>query len=215
MEPSQPNQPMRQRTPEWHAARRGHLTASRFSDLMTGGKTAESYLLKQCYELVTGKTYEGYVSYAMRRGSALESEAFRFLLEGLPGSQIQEPVGEMAFVKHPSLALVGCSPDGFVGEKALVQIKCPENPAKHLWSINNGKMPEEHKAQVQGELWVTGRSQSLFISYDPRFKDSPVNPMIIVVVERDEAYLKRLETVVTHYHGRLISLYSNVCNHPF
>jgi hypothetical protein len=82
-------------------------------------------------------------------------------------------ITETGFVAHPKLP-IGASPDGLVtdetdpdGAFGLIEIKCPWSSQVHLETWLNG-MPEDHQAQIQGQMWLTGRLWAEFISYDPR-----------------------------------------------
>jgi hypothetical protein len=49
-------------------------------------------------------------------------------------------------------------------------------------------------AQVQGQMWITGRKWCDFVSFDPRL---PENANIFITrVQRDEAYIRELEALV-------------------
>ena len=58
-------------------------------------------------------------------------------------------------------------------------------------------MPEEHAAQVQGCMWLTGRKYWDFVSYDPRMPE----PLRLYVqrIERDDAYIAELESEVVKF----------------
>ncbi len=51
-------------------------------------------------------------------------------------------------------------------------------------------MPDEHKAQVQGLMWITGRKWWDFTSYDPRLP-APFD-LYIQRIPRDEAFIAML-----------------------
>ena len=57
------------------------------------------------------------------------------------------------FVVHPRLEFVGATCDGFVGADGAVELKCPEDPSRHLWCWSNGRYWPKDRAQVQAELW--------------------------------------------------------------
>lgn len=84
----------------------------------------------------------------------------------------------------------GCSPDGMVLPRGVLEIKCPWNPRNHLTVVINRTLPQQYRAQVQGQLWVCERDWCDFVSFDPRQKEK--QRMVIVRVFRDEAYIARL-----------------------
>jgi hypothetical protein len=102
-------------------------------------------------------------------------------------------VQETGFVKHPSIAWCGASPDGLIGDDGMLELKCPESTT-HLEWMEAGKVPPEHLPQIQGQMAVTGRHWVDFCSYDPRFP--PGLQLFIVRVERDEDYIKQLHADV-------------------
>ena len=86
-------------------------------------------------------------------------------------------------------AQCGVSPDGLVGADGGLEIKCPA-PSTHVKYLRDGKLPVAYKQQVMGCLWITGRSWWDFVSYHESM------PALLIRVERDEDYIKALETEV-------------------
>lgn len=66
-------------------------------------------------------------------------------------------VMDSPFIEHPSIPYVGASPDGLVGDDGGIEVKCCNVPARMLKFERIG-LPAEHRPQVQGNLWVTGRA---------------------------------------------------------
>ena len=66
----------------------------------------------------------------------------------------------------------------------------------HLATIRDG-MPEEHKPQVQGCMWVTGRNRWHFVSFDPRMPEHL--RLYRQVIERDEEYIKNMEVEIVKF----------------
>ena len=162
---------LEQRTDAWLQARVGKVTASGFKyviDRTKAGKRSadgQKYLWQQVIERLTGQPAPMARTVAMQWGTDQEP----FALQAYNEAHLVN-VEAVGFVQHPTLA-VGCSPDGLVTEDmaatGLVEIKCPYNSANHLETWLNG-MPEEHQAQVQGQMWLTGREWCDFVSFDPR-----------------------------------------------
>lgn len=156
-----------QGTPEWHAARAGRVTASRIADLMAKtkngwGASRANYMAELVAERLTGTVAESFTNTAMKWGLETEPEARRtytFLTD--------TPVEPIGFVVHPTLEMSGASPDGLVGDKGLVEIKCP-NTATHIETLLNDAVPEKYIKQMQWQMVCTGREWCDFISYDPR-----------------------------------------------
>jgi putative phage-type endonuclease len=156
-----------QGTDDWLALRRGVITASTISKLVTStGKvanndTSRAQLLQLLAERITGESEPSFYSDDMARGHLLEP-----LARDLYAKHYQ-PVRECGFVTAQfDLATIGYSPDGLVGDDGLIEIKAPRRKT-HLKSLLNREVPAEYMAQVQTGLAVTGRAWCDFISYAP------------------------------------------------
>ena len=187
---------LEQRTDAWLQARVGKVTASQFKHVLAktqkGLPTAArtTYLWQQVIERLTGQPAPVAKTMAMQWGTDQEP----FALQAYNEAHLVN-VEAVGFVQHPTLA-VGCSPDGLVTEDmaatGLIEIKCPYNSAVHLETWLNG-MPDEHQAQVQGQMWLTGRQWCDFVSFDPRMPADlqlyvqriPRNPEYIATLERE------------------------------
>jgi putative phage-type endonuclease len=185
-----------QRTEDWYAARIGKATASRFRDAIAALKSGapaqaqRDYLTELVVERLTQQPIQRFQNAAMTWGTEQEPAA-RTAYERVTGISVEET----GFVAHDTL-LAGCSPDGLVDWDGLVEIKCPWNTAVHIETLLNG-MPDDHRAQVQGQMWITGRQWCDFVSYDPRMPE----PLQLHVqrINRDPAYVADLERRVTEF----------------
>lgn len=182
---------------EWLMERVGHCTASRFKDVLDFTKLGKpgakrtAYVWELVIERLTARPVDHYPSVAMQYGTDNEATA-RMAYEARSGAM----VGETGFHKHPAVGFVGASPDGFVDDDGAIEIKCPFNSTNHLQCFLHG-MPEEHMAQVQGVLWVTGREYCDFISYDGRM---PLHLQLYVQrVDRDEDYVSDMARQITAF----------------
>lgn len=186
-----------QGTSDWHADRCGHVTASKFGDVLAIGrggkplKARDDYLMQLVTERITGQQESGMTSFSLQWGKDAEPFA-RSLFEAETGLIVVES----PFVQHPTLEWVGCSPDGLVGDDDGYESKCPKNSAIHLATIRDG-MPEEHKPQVQGCMWVTGRKRWHFVSFDPRMP--PHLRLYHQVIERDDKYIEHMEAEIVKF----------------
>lgn len=175
---------------EWFAARAGRATASEFSSVLAKGqgKTRLAYLRRVVAERLTGKPVETYRNGHMDRGHEQEPFA-RLAYEALTG----EPAEAIGFIQHDKL-MAGCSPDCLIGADGGAEIKSVI-PTVQLETILGGEFPSEHRAQIQGSMWITGRTWWDFCSYSP---DMPANLRTYVYrVKRDEAYIAQLAAEVT------------------
>lgn len=173
----------------WALDRCGRATASEFASILAKGqgKTRASYLRRVVAERLTGKPAESYSNGHMARGTIQEPLA-RLAYEAHTG----EPVELAEFIKHPEI-MAGCSPDGLVGKEGGIEAKSVI-PTVQVETIERGEYPPEHKAQVQGNLWITGRSWWDFCSYSP---DMPEHLRLYIFrVQRDATYIASLEKEV-------------------
>lgn len=182
---------------EWFEARRGIPTASMFATVMAKGKgaadskTRRTYMLKLIGENLTGEVQEGYSNGHMERGKIMEPDA-RNLYAMV--SEV-EPVA-VGFMRRGQ---AGASPDSLIETNGLLEIKT-KLPHLHLEVLLSGEMPPEHKAQVQGQLWISGRDYCDFVSYWPGL------PIFIKRIEREQAYIDTLAQAVADFNGEMKAL---------
>ena len=179
-----------QNSPEWYAARLGIPTASRFKDILAKGQglTRKKYLYTLAGEILTGEPAESYTNDHMERGKEMEAEA-REMYAFQTGN---DPV-RVGFMRRGD---VGCSPDSLLGEDGLLEIKT-KLPHLHLEALEGRRLPPEHVAQVQGQLWISGRAWCDFVSYWPKL------PLFVCRVERDDAYIANLSAEVMAFCDEL------------
>lgn len=178
---------------EWFLERCGNATASEFSSVLSKGKEGimrRKYLRRVVSERLTGKPSETYRGWHTDRGHEQEPWT-RMNYEAITGYVVDE----VGFIKHPVL-MAGCSPDGLVNDDGGVEIKSVI-PTVQLDTILRGEYPPEHKAQIQGSLWITGRKWWDFSSGSPDMP--PPLDTYIFRVFRDEEYIRELEKEVTAF----------------
>ena len=139
---------------EWLECRRGIPTASMFATVLAKGKdggaskTRRDYLYKLAGEVITGQLTEGHSNAHMERGHAMEPEArsaYAFMYDHDP-----QLVG---FIRN---GRAGASPDSLIGDAGLLEIKT-KLPHLMIEAMFRDDMPPEHRAQVQGQLWISER----------------------------------------------------------
>lgn len=182
-----------QNSPEWLEARRGIPTASRFSDVLAKGQgiTRKKYLRTLAGEILTGECAESFSNVHTERGHAMEGEArtmYAFAHDADP-----------VLVGFMRRGRVGASPDSLIETDGLLEIKT-KLPHLQIEALEGKKLPSEHVAQVQGQLWVSGRAYCDFVSYWPRL------PLFCIRVERDEKYIATLAQEVADFIGELDEL---------
>jgi hypothetical protein len=175
-----------QNTDEWYELRRGKVTGSKFATVLAHGKGGKGdpsvmrrkYMLTLISDRIGGAPSDSYSNRQMERGKEMEAEALT-LYHALHA----EPT-RVGFVERNDD--IGCSPDAFVGENGMVQVKTAQ-PDIQLERVLKPELPAEHICQVQGELWVCEREWSDFVSYWPGL------PLMVVRVYRDEVKIKSIE----------------------
>ena len=197
---------------EWFALRRGKVTASRVADVIARTKTGwgasrANYMAQLVAERLTGETAESYSNAAMQWGTDTEPHA-RAAYEFHSDVSVEE----IGFIDHPTLLMSGASPDGLVGDKGMVEIKCP-NTATHIETLLGASVPSKYIAQMQWQMACAGRQWCDFVSFDPRMPESMRIFMsrvirddgLIATLEGDvRAFLRELDDTVS----KLVSRYA-------
>jgi hypothetical protein len=190
-----------QGTPEWYAARLGIPTASEFDTVQAKGKgggeskTRRTYLLKLAGEILTGEPMYSYNNDHMERGKVMEDEA-----RELYGMVMDVEPMRVGFMRRGD---AGASPDSLIGDDGLLEIK---TKLAHLQldCILAGEVPSEHRAQCQGQLWISGRQWVDFVSYWPGL------PLFVKRLYRDEMYIAKLRESVDSFNNELREIVASV-----
>jgi hypothetical protein len=183
-----------QGSPEWFSARAGIPTASEFHTVMAKGKgggeslTRKTYLLKLAGEIITGEPMESFTNAHMERGKAMEDEA-RDLYSFMTDS---DPL-RVGFVTNGK---AGASPDSLIGERGGLEIKT-KLPHLLIDLLLKGEMPPEHKAQVQGCMWIAEREWWDFAAYWPKL------PLFTKRIIRDDTYIRTIADAVNQFNDEL------------
>lgn len=189
---------------QWHQYRLGKVTGSRAADVMAKGKggadsaSRKNYMMELLCQRLTGKREEKFVTDAMARGTMLEPMA-RSAYEAESGLMVIEA----SFVFHPTIAAFGASPDGFIGDDGLLEIKCP-NTAQHVDFLTTGKPDGKYIWQMHAQMLCTGRKWCDFVSFDDRMPDDLQYAKTRVYA--DEEKLAELETGVIKFLDELDTL---------
>ena len=175
---------------EWHRQRLGKVTGSRVADATAKTKTGWGaarghYAIQLCAERLTGQWTDGYTTAAMQWGIDVEPHA-RAAYTAFTGWEVDR----FSFVDHPTIEYSGYSPDGFVLEDGLVEVKCPLT-ATHIRSLLGEAIDPDYIKQMQWGMACTGRQWCDFVSFDPRLPQEL--QLSIQRVDRDDAVIKQLE----------------------
>lgn len=156
---------LEQRSEEWHAARRGMVTASAVGRLLTGTlKVADNDYSRALTavlvaERITGYTEPTYVNADMWRGIEDEPRAVDHY------SLHYAPVTFSGFMVRDDWGFeIGYSPDGLVGDDGLIEVKS-RRQKKQLQTILADEVPDENMAQLQCALLVSERDWIDYVSY--------------------------------------------------
>jgi putative phage-type endonuclease len=194
-------QMIEQRTAEWHRQRLGKVTASRVGDatarLKGNGWAAPraTYLMQLVVERLTGEAAPFFENDAMRWGTNTEPYA-RLAYSACTG----RPVVEVGFFDHPSIGMAGASPDGFIGDDGMLEIKCPTT-GTHIETLLGEAIDPKYVKQMMWQMACTGRKWCDFVSYDPRLPEEL--RLYIQRVERDDAGITALEGDVRLFLGEV------------
>jgi len=178
----------------WLRARAGIPTASEFATILAKGrsggesKTRQSYIWTLAGELITGEPTESFSNAHMERGKAMEAQARA--MYAFERDARCTPVG---FIRN---GRAGASPDSLVGETGLVEIKT-KLPKLLIECILRDEFPLEHKAQVQGQLWISEREWCDIAVFWPGM------PLFVKRAYRDEDYIADLSRAVSIFNAEV------------
>ena len=176
--------PVKQGSIEWQNARLGIPTASQFGRILTrktmkASASQNGYLCELVAERMLGVPVHEVSSAFMERGSELEAKAAEEY--EMETGRTCEVVG---FVMDDTMRY-GASPDRLIGEDGGLEIKCLA-VQNHVAALL-GMKDDEHYAQCQGNMLITGRRW-----WDLRFFN-PALASVTVRVERDPDYIRVLD----------------------
>jgi len=185
---------------EWSELRRGIPTASGFQVLMArgDGKGRTTWMNKLAAEILTGNPSDNYQSADMVRGNTMEAEA-REAYAFTRGVEIEQ----IGFIRNGKF---GCSPDGLMAFKGKPRKKGLEiktkKPELLIPMLQSGKrvLPNEHKAQAQGNIWLAEFDELDLSIYWPAL------PEYVVKVEPDLPYIAQLKEAAELFEYELRKL---------
>jgi len=199
---------------EWHAARRGLLTASEVKLILTptlkvaNNEKLKTHIWELAAQRITGFVEPSYISDAMLRGHDDEIEARKIY------SKQYAPVDECGFVTNDAWGFtIGASPDGLVGDDGAIECKsrCQKYQIQTIVeNYRDGTTPDEYQLQMQTVMLVTGRKWCDLVSYSGglpmatmRVDANPeIQDAIIAAASQVEA---RIAEIVSDYREALNS----------
>ena len=142
-----------QGSPAWFAARQGKLTASRFG--AAAGIGYESR--RKCLRIAIGKEEWKGNNLACTWGTQNEKNAVKDYMV-----RTGNVVTHRGFYEHPVYPWLGGSPDGLVGERGLIEVKCPFIKKEcHL------HIPPTYYCQINGLMEILDKDWCDFVSWTP------------------------------------------------
>jgi hypothetical protein len=183
---------------EWMALRAGIPTASQFSNIITAKKAELSashtkYLAWLAAERILGRPIDQPYTMPMQHGKDFEAKA-------VAAYEFHAGMASTAcgFVTNDACT-IGASPDRFVGDEGLLEIKCPQAPTYMMYLLGSASpTDDDYRAQIQGQLWVCERQWVDFMPFHPELP-----PMDPVRVYRDEPYIGKLSRAVEEFSRKL------------
>lgn len=200
---------------EWLALRRGLITASEMSLLLTptlkiaSNDKSRAHVYELAAQRISGYTEPHYIGSDMLRGQEDE-----ILARALYAEKIA-PVQECGLVTTDIWGFtLGYSPDGLIGDDGLIECKSRRQKfqiqtiAEHLPA---GTIPEEYVLQVQTGLLVTGRKWLDFVSYSGGLPMAVIRvfPDLAVqaaIVDAAKAAEKQIADKLSAYHKHAAGL---------
>lgn len=156
---------MEQRSPEWFDARKGRVTGSSIGAILgLDPNLTRDDALRAMVRAYHGAPREFQGNIATQWGVTHEPEALMDF-EHATGAEVVKA----SFCIHDNFSWLGASPDGFVGDDQLLEIKCPfglRDKAAPVPFKTAAEQPH-YLAQMQVQMFVTGRSSCLFWQWTP------------------------------------------------
>lgn len=192
---------------EWQKQRLGKFTSSEIWKLMQKGRSKDSYFGETAQTYIKGRLAEILTQEpvnnldglaAIEWGNSNEIDAV-MMFEKRMGLTV-EYYGKgnprfFPFSEHPEYA--GGSPDGFVGEDGVIEVKCPYNSTHHITHMMIGGDSDlriekpDYYGQLQFNMLCSGRPKGYFVSYDPRMLKYELR-LHVIEVPLNDAYCTEL-----------------------
>jgi putative phage-type endonuclease len=151
-------------------------------------KERANYRMKLLAERLTGQVTRNFVTNEMKGGQ--EQEEYARSAYEVKHNVFVEEIG---FAVHPIYEFAGASPDGLVGDKSGLEIKCLTT-ARHLEIWKSREVPQEYADQIQWNMVCCERDKWDFVCFDSRL---PAHLQLLVIpVAYDENRVEELEAEV-------------------
>ena len=153
---------MEQRSKEWFNARKGRITGSMVGAVLgVNPWSTPDDAMRTMVRSYFGADSEFTGNIATRHGVNNESEAIKNL-ESTTGLNVEE----VGFVVHVDHDWLGASPDGFINDDAVVEIKCPYGKYLDIDPDFKSVFDQPHYyAQTQIEMYCSQRTKCYFYQW--------------------------------------------------
>lgn len=145
-------------------------------------------------EWLIGEPLESPETQWMHRGAALEDQAVRSYC-----FEKNCEVKRVGFITTDD-GTAGCSPDRLVvGANGALEIKSP-SPQVHVSNMLNREIDDDHKAQVQGQMYIAELEWVDIISY------CPAMPTVIMRAYRKEEFISALKDALAAFTETMLAM---------
>lgn len=205
---------------QWLEKRLGMITGSQFGKLVKKTKDKQSFTLSQSettdnliYKIAWERLLKsGNISNGLGRlnissksvehGNDYEGEAI-LKYEEQTGNKVDYTQRFIEFDEW-----IGGTPDGFIDDDGLIEVKCPWNGGNHIKSLIEEKIyNQEYIYQIQGYFWITDRQWCDFVTYDPDLVEEL--QLNIIRVYRDEQIIEGIKAVMQMVKDKIENIINN------
>lgn len=182
-----------QRSPEWYAQRKGRITGSAIGAILGLSPFATpDDVLRRMVREYHGEESEFKGNIATEHGVQNEPKAVAdFVMQ-------YDEVEEAPFVVHPDFDWLGASPDGYIGEDGLLEVKCPFSKRHSTEGDFVSIADQQHYyAQIQYQLFCTGRKWCKFYQWSP-YGD------MVEHVNFDPTFIERTMPLLREFYDRYL-----------
>jgi putative phage-type endonuclease len=178
---------LQQRTPAWHVARRGKLTASNLGAAL-GQVNYVSRVVAYRRALGLDK-FQG--NDATEWGNANEANGI-VAYQSLTGNVVTATGLHI----HPDYSWLAGSPDGFVGDEGMVEVKCPFYFRRDGSGRLHKQVPGHYYQQMNALMEICNREWCDYICWSPE-------GMVVYRVKRDRACFDFLLTYYGQFYAAM------------
>lgn len=175
-----------QRSPKWFEVKKLHFTASHATAIKANGKGLETLVKDMVREYYSSRCYEEYTT-DLNNKHVTRGCKFEDIAKNIYELETGNKVDYVAFVETSEH--VGCSPDGFVGDNGLIEIKNPDDKVFYEY-VTSEKIDSNHYNQMQMQMYCTKRDWCDYFVFNPNFTPS----FILKRVHKDPKVFYELET---------------------